>query len=100
MKIQQKKKEPWTPLKSVDPKSPLSAQELALAYSKNDENLVQILGVQGGRGTGKTEVTGVMYLQHVNKGFGPNWKGLCVRHSYDALKDVFNRFKIIKRNFV
>lgn len=100
MKIVKIKKEPWTPLKSLDPiNKPLSAQELTLAYSLNDENLVDIIINEGGRGTGKTELTGVTFLQHVNKGYGDNWIGLCLRHSYDALKDVFGRFKEITSTF-
>ena len=55
--------------------------------------------MQGGRGTGKTETMSAVYLQHVNKGYGEKFKGLCLRHSYDALKDVFERFKAITDTF-
>ncbi len=100
MKIQKAKKTPWQPLKSLNPvTNPLSVQELVLAFSKNDENKVDKLLMQGGRGTGKTETMSAVYLQHVNKGYGEKWKGLCLRHSYDALKDVFERFKAITDTF-
>lgn len=82
----------WQPVKSLTP-GMLSGQELAIAFSQNDDNLVDFLLIHGGRGDGKS-VTGLYcYFQHVGQGYGETWAGLVIRPQFGALKSIFSLAK-------
>lgn len=45
----------------------------------------------GNRGGGKTDALLMDFLQHVNQGYGPAWRGILLRRTYPELKDVMNK---------
>lgn len=44
--------------------------------------------LEGERGSGKTDVLLMDFAQFVDRGFGPAWRGVLFRRTYDELKDV------------
>lgn len=56
--------------------------------------LMEVL-LEGGRGTGKTDVLLVDFLQHVGMGYGPAWRGILFRRAYKQLDDVIRKSKHI-----
>ena len=59
----------FEPLESRDPERPLSGQQIFVAHSLNDENKVDTILIEGGRGTGKTKIAIYLFLIHVWKGY-------------------------------
>lgn len=107
MQLQTAKKG-WQPLKSYnpndpnskpDPNRPFSAQELFLKFSMGDENHVDVLVLQGGRGTGKSAIAVALFMMHVGKGYGSLWQGLILRVQFGALKDVFKKAQEIAASY-
>lgn len=47
----------------------------------------------GTRGSGKTDSLLAAYLFHVNKGFGPAWRGIIFRKSFPQLSDLIAKSK-------
>lgn len=46
---------------------------------------------EGTRGPGKTDALIMDFLQHVDKGFGAEWRGILFRKTYPELADVVNK---------
>ena len=65
----------WQPI-------PNSSQELTIA-TEADQTLAC-----GTRGGGKTMAQLMCFLQHVGRGFGPNWNGIIFDTEYKALADI------------
>lgn len=49
--------------------------------------------LEGTRGGGKTDTLLMDFVQHVGKGFGPEWRGILFRQSYPQLSDVIAKTK-------
>ena len=47
----------------------------------------------GSRGPGKTDSLLMSYLQHVGKGYGPDWKGIIFRQTYKQLEEIISKSK-------
>lgn len=47
----------------------------------------------GTRGPGKTDALLMDFAQHVDQGFGPEWRGILFRESYPQLSDVIKKSK-------
>lgn len=47
----------------------------------------------GARGPGKTDSLLMAFLQHVGKGFGPDWKGIIFRQTYKQLEEIVAKGK-------
>lgn len=91
MLIQEVEKENWTPLVSRNPDVAVSAQQSFVFHSLKGEDFVDKILIQGGRGTGKTEISIFVWLMHVHKGYGANWNGLVVRTQFDPVKDTHKK---------
>jgi len=48
---------------------------------------------EGTRGPGKTDALVMSFAQHVDKGFGPAWRGILFRRTYPELADVTAKTK-------
>lgn len=48
---------------------------------------------EGTRGPGKTDSLIMDFLQHVNVGFGPTWRGILFRQSFPQLADIITKTK-------
>lgn len=46
---------------------------------------------EGTRGPGKSDALLMDYLQHVNQGWGPEWRGILFRRTYPELQDVIDK---------
>lgn len=82
----------WSPLKGTyneQGKCLMSSQELALICPAD------IVFLSSSRGSGKTEVSLVMFLKLVGKGYGEYLKGLYLDLHYADLTDVIDRSKKI-----
>lgn len=45
----------------------------------------------GARGPGKTDSLLMAFLQHVGRGFGPDWKGIIFRQTYKQLEEIVSK---------
>lgn len=91
MQIVEVEKEPWTPLVSRDESVPVSAQQSFVFHSLKGEDFVDKILIQGGRGTGKTEIAIFVWLMYVWKGYGKNWTGLVIRTQFGAVKETHKK---------
>lgn len=48
---------------------------------------------EGTRGPGKTDALLMDFLQHVGRGFGPEWRGILFRREYKELADIIKKSK-------
>lgn len=79
----------WQPFPAIDGVG-LSSQELAIAFSQDDENKIDFLLLEGGRGNGKSACGLYMFFQFVGQGYEEKWNGLVLRPQFGALKSIFN----------
>lgn len=81
----------WQPLKGryINGKYRMSSQELTLTCPAD------IVFLSSSRGSGKTEVSLVLFLKDVGKGYGEYYKGLYLDLHYADLTDVIDRSKRI-----
>lgn len=86
-----KKQEPWRPNKSHIAGVPLSSQEIAMYYSQNDENKIDFMVIDGGRGTGKTDLVIAIFMYQVGQGYGENLIGMVLRDQASTLDSIFER---------
>lgn len=91
MNVNTIKKSYWKPNISHDPDIPLTSQQICMAYSQNDFRKKDFILVDGGRGTGKTDLMLGTYLYQVGQGFGVDWIGIVLRDQFSSLSSIFER---------
>lgn len=91
MNVNTVKKAYWRPNISHDPNIPLTSQQVCMLYSQNDERKKDFIIVDGGRGTGKTDLMIATYMYQVGQGFGADWIGTVLRDQFSALSSIFER---------
>lgn len=55
--------------------------------------------MEGTRGGGKTDCLLIDFLQHVGKGYGPDWRGILFRRTYKQLSDVVAKSHRLVKGF-
>ena len=69
------------------------SQNLFLKIDNHGECPVWELLLEGTRGGGKTDVLIMDFLQHVNVGWGGDWRGILFRQSFPQLADVIKKMR-------
>ena len=77
---------------------PIDYSTLTIAWEPQPGSQVDFLSCpvfevlyEGTRGPGKTDALLMDFFQHVNKGYGAEWKGILFRRTYPELEDVINK---------